>query len=248
MAGKKLQNKTTNNTTTTPAAVEVAAVEVAAVEVASVQKGGRKTKTAAASTTPTTPVATVDAAPVAASVATPVATPVATAAVTPQKGGRKAKAASATAVEVTATVTEVTPVQKGGKKAKVQKVDVPVVNVTVTDADAVVTERHIRSFKVKLPNKEEFEGRFTGLTPYQAANKALSKYFRETDTPSAEITFSICESTRKSKKSVYTYVGKRQKLDIPVTYKIQDGREIVKNFKNSLKKVKKSETTVSASA
>ena len=103
-------------------------------------------------------------------------------------------------------------------------------------------DRRIRSFKGKLPGKEEFEGRFTGLTPYQAANKALSKYFRVTDKPKTEISFSICESTRNSKKSVYTYVGRRQKLDVPVTYKIQDGREIVKNFKNSLKKVKKSES------
>ena len=29
------------------------------------------------------------------------------------------------------------------------------------------------------PGTETFEGRFTGLTPYQAANKALSKYYRE---------------------------------------------------------------------
>jgi hypothetical protein len=54
-----------------------------------------------------------------------------------------------------------------------------------------------------------------------------------------DVTFSICESTRKSKKSVYTYVGKRHQLEVPVKYTIQDGREIVKNFKNSLKKVKK---------
>lgn len=101
------------------------------------------------------------------------------------------------------------------------------------------TDKHTRSFKVKLPNKEEFEGRFTGLTPYQAANKALSKYFRETENPQEEIRFLICESTRKSKKLEYTYIGKRYKLDEPVRYKIQDGREIVKNFKNSLKKVKK---------
>jgi hypothetical protein len=33
----------------------------------------------------------------------------------------------------------------------------------------------------------------------------------------------------------------RHKLDVPVKYTIQDGREIVKNFKNSLKKIKKSE-------
>jgi len=101
--------------------------------------------------------------------------------------------------------------------------------------------KNIRSFKVKLPESEKYEGRFTGLTPYQAANKALSKFFRESNKPDAEITFSICESTRKSKKSTYTYVGKRVQLEIPVKYKIQDGREIVKNFKNTLKKVKKSD-------
>ena len=107
--------------------------------------------------------------------------------------------------------------------------------------DNTEIDKQIRSFKVKLPNKEEFEGRFTGLTPYQAANKALSKYFREVDNPDGEVTFCIIESTRKSKKTVYTYVGKRYKLEVPVVYKIQDGREIVKNFKNSLKKVKKAD-------
>ena len=102
-------------------------------------------------------------------------------------------------------------------------------------------EKKIRSFKVKLPGKDNFEGRFTGLTPYQAANKALSKYFRETENPQPEITFSICESTRKSKKAIYTYNGKRIKLEVPVTYQIKDGRQIIKNYKNSLKKVKKDE-------
>lgn len=106
--------------------------------------------------------------------------------------------------------------------------------------EVTVNGKHIRSFKVKLPESEKYEGRFTGLTPYQAANKALSKFFRESSKPDAEITFSICESTRKSKKSTYTYVGRRLQLEVPVKYKIQDGREIVKNFKNSLKKVKKS--------
>ena len=111
------------------------------------------------------------------------------------------------------------------------------------DADIIneEIEKQIRSFKVKLPNKEDYEGRFTGLTPYQAANKALSKYFRETSEPQEEVTFCIIESTRKSKKTIYTYVGKRYKLEVPVVYKIQDGREIIKNFKNSLKKVKKAD-------
>lgn len=129
-------------------------------------------------------------------------------------------------------------VKKAVKKAD-KKVDKPVNSgENELEVDEII-DKHTRSFKVKLPNKEEFEGRFTGLTPYQAANKALSKYFRETENPQEEIIFLICESTRKSKKLEYTYIGKRYKLDEPVRYKIQDGREIVKNFKNSLKKVKK---------
>lgn len=109
------------------------------------------------------------------------------------------------------------------------------------DDEETVDGKHIRSFKVMLPNSDKYEGRFTGLTPYQAANKALSKFFRESNKSDEDITFSICESTRKSKKSTYTYVGRRLQLEVPVKYKIQDGREIVKNFKNSLKKVKKAD-------
>ena len=175
------------------------------------------------------------------------ATPVLEASPVAKKGGKKATAKEASDKPVTAT-------QKGGKKA-VAKPAAPkkVVKQTAEkqaggdeEADEDSSDRRIRSFKVKLPNREDFEGRFTGLTPYQAANKALSKYFRETEKPLVEITFSICESTRKSRKSVYTYVGKRQKLETPVVYKIQDGREIVKSFKNSLKKVKKSDSSASA--
>ena len=46
-------------------------------------------------------------------------------------------------------------------------------------------------------------------------------------------------NTGSNNGRVYTYVGKRYQLEVPVKYTIQDGREIVKNFKNSLKKVKK---------
>lgn len=98
-----------------------------------------------------------------------------------------------------------------------------------------------RSFKVKLPARDTFEGRFTGLTPYQAANKALSKFFRDNKDYTDEITFSICESTRNSNKHIHTYVGKRIELDTPVVYNIKGGREICKRFKNSLRKIKKSE-------
>ena len=114
----------------------------------------------------------------------------------------------------------------------------------VADVDET-SDRRVRSFKVKLPDNADYEGRFTGLTPYQAANKALSKYFREGNKDlNTEISFCICESTRKSKKHVYTYTGSRVQLTTPVKYTIQDGREIVKNFKNNLKKVKKADAKI----
>ena len=155
--------------------------------------------------------------------------------------------------EVTAPV-EV-KAQKGGAKTvkakatapkKTQKVEKPKVTKTETKSDS---DKAVRSFKVMLPGTENFVGRFTGLTPYQAANKALSKYYRETKKPKQDIQFSIRESTRGSKRSTYTYNGARVKLDEPVKYTIsnKDGedREIVKKFKNRLTKVKKSELAAS---
>ncbi len=227
----------------TVAKVETTPVVETPVEVAptKTQKGGKKV--AAAPVVETAPAPVVEAAPAKAQKggkkAAPVVetTPVVEAApAKAQKGGKKVAAATP------APVVEATPaVQVAGAKTKKVAAKKVVETTEATDAEET-GDRRIRSFKVKLPGSEEFEGRFTGLTPYQAANKALSKYFRETEKPQAEITFSICESTRKSRKATYTYVGRRQKLDTPVTYKIQDGREIVKNFKNSLKKVKKSES------
>jgi hypothetical protein len=260
MPSKSVKKTSTPVETVTPPApvVETAPV-VAVVETAPVvaatpkQKGGKKAVAA-------TPV--VEAAPVA---ATPVveAAPVVETKAPVKKGGAKSKAV-ATSEAVTPVVAAepvvetkkraprapkaAKPVQEAGaateqtagapKVKAPRKAAVPKKPVVETENDES-TDRRIRSFKVKLPDKEEFEGRFTGLTPYQAANKALSKYFRETEKPKQEITFLICESTRKSKKSVYTYIGKRYQLEVPVKYTIQDGREIVKNFKNSLKKVKK---------
>ena len=156
----------------------------------------------------------------------------------PKKGGKATKES---------TATESTGPKKGGKataplkKAKVTK---KVVEEDSQEEDD--GKKHVRSFKVRLPGSEAFEGRFTGLTPYQAANKALSKYYRESNELQKEVTFSICESTRNSRKSTYTYVGGRHELSTPVTYTIADGRLITKKFKNVLKKVKKmDEATVS---
>ena len=134
--------------------------------------------------------------------------------------------------------------EAGGKKKKAapKKEKVVPKKEKVVDTE---TKPGVRSFKVQLPGSESYVGRFTGLTPYQAANKALSKYFRETKKPKSEIQFSIRESTRGSKRSTYTYKGERQKLDSPVEYTISNGkgedRTIVKKFKNKLTKVKKNE-------
>lgn len=139
------------------------------------------------------------------------------------------------------------PVQEGGEpKPKISKTRKVKSSNTEDDSEVLQDRngRKLRSFKVKLPDKDEYEGRFTGLTPYQAANKALSKYFRTNKEETGEVIFTINETTRNSKKTIYTYSGKRYKLETPVSYKITDSkdgtiREIVKNFKNSLKKIKK---------
>ena len=140
------------------------------------------------------------------------------------------------------------PVQEaGGKKKKEKKLlkkeKKEVKKKVVEKEEEPELKPGVRSFKVQLPGAEAFVGRFTGLTPYQAANKALSKYYRETKKPKNEIQFSIRESTRGSKRSTYTYNGARHKLDTPVEYTISNAkgedRTIVKKFKNKLTKVKK---------
>ena len=142
--------------------------------------------------------------------------------------------------KVEATKTKAVVKQSKTKKKKMET------EVDEEGEDPEKSEKGVRSFKVQLPGNELFAGRFTGLTPYQAANKALSKYFRENKTIKSEIAFSIRESTRGSKRSTYNYNGKREKLETPVKYSINglDGnvREIVKEYKNKLTKVKKSES------
>ena len=215
---------------------KVAPVVVAPV-VIDAKKGGKRTK----------------AAPVVEPVVVPVVVPV----VEVKKGGRKTKTVVEAKKETEPVVEQkTTPVKKGGKTTNDNKSE-PVVSLKKGNAkkneSVEETEggdkKHTRSFKVRLPGSDAFEGRFTGLTPYQAANKALSKYYRESNELQKEVTFSICESTRNSRKSTYTYIGGRHELTVPVTYTIADGRLITKNYKNVLKKVKKSEeASVSVSA
>lgn len=202
-----------------PAPVVAAPVVAAPVVAAPVQKGGKKV----AATAPV------------------VAAPV----VPAQKGGKKAVPEAKVAAPKAAA--KAAPAQKAAAAPKAKKAAVPKAKKAEADEEEAEDDaKGVRSFKVQLPGTEDYSGRFTGLTPYQAANKALSKYFRENKTAKSEISFSIRESTRGSKRSTYTYNGKREKLATPVKYSIKsaDGaiREIVKEYKNKLTKVKKSET------
>lgn len=99
-----------------------------------------------------------------------------------------------------------------------------------------------RSFKVKLTTEGDLYGRYNGDSPYQAANKALSEIIRNkvknNELIDSEINFYLVESTKGSKKKSHQYIGKRVQLDTPVIYKVGE-QEIVKNFKNILKKVKR---------
>lgn len=148
-------------------------------------------------------------------------------------GGKKAAAAKKAPAKK-AAAKKAAPVKKAAAKKQADSGD-----------DSEDAGDGKRSFKALLPGSDQFEGRYTGLTPYQAANKALSKYFREAgDAAQADITFSIRESTRGSKRTVYTYNGRREKLATPVEYTIKgkDGeRTVVKEYKNRLTKVKKAD-------
>ena len=199
--------------------------------------GNKKSKAGKKNASKTTPKSTPKTTPVAES------TPVAETAPVEQTGGAK-KAAPKKAVAKKAAPKKAVAKQAGGaKKAVAKKVAPKKAAATKTEGES--TGKVTRSFKVQLPGSEEYSGRFTGSTPYQAANKALSKYFRVTEKPKSVVTFSIRESTRGSKHNVYTYEGHRVKLETPVTYTIGEGNTITKHHKNQLKKVKKADLAAS---
>ena len=227
------------------APVEVAPVEVAPVEVAvAVQTGGKKkVSTSAKKPANTTKVSKTSA-------KTDV-TPKETKETKKPKEAKEPKAPKEAKEQKAAKAPKAPNAPKTPKTPKTPKA-AKAAKVT-TDADATelnsedAENKSIRSFKVLLPGSETYEGRFTGLTPYQAANKALSKYYRVNAEPLMQIVFSIRESSRGSKRSTYTYNGRREKLAVPVQYSIKDGRVIIKNFKNYLLKIKKAKATLESS-
>jgi len=107
-------------------------------------------------------------------------------------------------------------------------------------------KRRSRSFKVKEDGEDKAYGRYTGDSPYQAANKALSELIRkrnkEGKSTTSKIEFTLIESTKGSKHREHQYIGKRFKLQEPIEYTVNEGKTTVKKFyKNDLRKVKKSQ-------
>jgi hypothetical protein len=241
-----------------PAPVVAAAAAPVAAAPAVVAKGkGKKAAEPVAAAAPVVAAPAVAAPAAAAPVASPAsleggakkakgAKKAAPAAKATKAAGAAKKAAAPKAAKKTAGAAKSPKAPKAAKAAKAPKVKAAKEAKTEDDASDEL-DGGKRSFKAMLPGSDKFEGRYTGLTPYQAANKALSKYYREsseTVKSADEITFSIRESTRGSKRSVYTYNGRREKLEKPVEYTIKgkDGdRTVVKEYKNRLTKVKKAE-------
>lgn len=116
-------------------------------------------------------------------------------------------------------------------------------NVNNQTENGPVVKRGSRSFKVKLEHDGVQYGRYNGDSPYQAANKALSEIIRNrvknNQTTNEDITFYLVESTKGSGKKIHQYSGKRLKLATPVSYTVDNGQVITKEFKNILHKVKK---------
>jgi hypothetical protein len=126
---------------------------------------------------------------------------------------------------------------------------------TETVQNQNVEKKSNRSFKVKLEDDGPQYGRYNGDSPYQAANKALSEIIRNrvknNQITEEDITFYLVESTKGSSKKCHKYVGKRVKLSAPVTYVVKNGEReqtITKEFKNILRKVKKSTSDATATA
>jgi hypothetical protein len=190
-----------------------------------------------------------------------VAEPVVAEPVVAKKGTKSKKEAKPVKVQEGDDKTEEVKQTKQAKKTKKTK-KVKLEQSTDESKEEVVDEAVVdddlksRSFKVKLPDDTDYKGRFTGLTPYQAANKALSKYFRNQEnvnlSDNNQILFSIKESTRGTNKKVYNYQGSRIKLETAISYTIKsaDGTEriITKQYKNQLIKIKKNPSTTTIEA
>ena len=141
---------------------------------------------------------------------------------------------------------------KKEKKEKKKKEKTEIVGEEEIEGDP--KDRH---FKLVSVNEEEVDkansGRYTlpaktkngkpnRRGPKDLASKVFSQLCKK-DGSVEELKFSIQETTRNRTRKVYTYFGKRVKLDKPQKYdvKYNDGtvRTITKEFRNELKAVRK---------
>ncbi len=170
------------------------------------------------------------------------------------KGGKKStkQAEPVQVAEPTPVVVETKQVQKGGKKSTKQEEPVqvaePKVEVEAEEEGEEQVGGKLRYFK--LFYNEEFQGRYCGRKPKQAANKAFSSIVKDMKKNGnqkggvdVDINFSIRECTRNSKHKEYNYVGVRQELKDPVEVKInnEDGsvKKITYSFHNKISKAPK---------
>lgn len=237
------------------------------VEVKQTQKGGKKSKQPVTESVKVSePVVEVQV-----QVQAPTPEPV----VQAQKGGKKSSKKAQAAepvVPVPEPVPEPVPVvqaQKGGKKSSKKTVEpmaqaqaqaepepapvaqsAPKVEVEAEgEAEAEAdSEGKLRYFK--LFYNDEYQGRYCGKKPKQAANKAFSSIIKDMKKNgnqqggvNVDINFSIRECTRNSRHKEYNYVGLREQLQAPVEVKIKNGdgsvKEIVYSFHNKISKAPK---------
>lgn len=89
---------------------------------------------------------------------------------------------------------------------------------------------------------DERQGRYRGIKPKQAGNKAFSSIVKKRSKNGEKINktiyYAIRECTRGSKHKTYFYYGKRKVLDIPTKLETKDGKEIVYKHKNIVKRDK----------
>ena len=163
-----------------------------------------------------------------------------------------------TAPVVTTQPTKTKSTKSATTKTAPETTPVNVVPQTVqTGGETTVVEnnKRIRYFKVSDATLEggKFFGRFSGIKPKQAANKAFSSLLKlrnsSSMTTDGKIAYTLQECTRRSKHKMYYYIGERKQLTEPTMVKINNGSEqktIEYKFSNKILKDKtpKSTTTV----
>lgn len=112
-----------------------------------------------------------------------------------------------------------------------------------TNEDTEPQDSKCRYFRCIIDGKTF--GRYTGVKPKQAANKAFTAVIRanggSTTCINKEFKFQLVECTRGGKKSSHYYEGVRKLLDKPVKVKINNAgnpKEIVYKYTNKIKKTK----------